>query len=88
MFNHLALRLYCRIVSIEGTAKETYYTVRELVTSDLLIHILHTVGIGVLEGTHCTNRLPFCLAGPTATSLCFFAVALLIYKLITACAYM
>ena len=46
IYHHLALRRYCQIVSIEGTVKEMYYTVRELVISDHdLIHICTLMGI-------------------------------------------
>ena len=45
-FRHLALRVYCQIVGIEGAVKEMYYTVRELVISDhVLIHICTLLGI-------------------------------------------
>ena len=59
------MRLYCRIVGIEGAATESHYTIRELCASDLTDLSLNVLlGIGVQEGNFVV--MPCCdFAGST-----------------------
>ena len=68
------MRSHCRIVGIEGTAKESHYSVRELCASDLTDLSLLYVWALVFEESNFVVILCCDFAGPTI--LCCFTFLL------------